>query len=105
MSAVAADEWADWSLLPLSSEAEEEGKMTVELEREQEEDGKWGSVLRISLVDGKGVRMMIRQITWVFHDLDEESVIEVGVFVAKPTVDDIEELKVDFEGFEIVYRE
>jgi regulation of enolase protein 1 (concanavalin A-like superfamily) len=38
MSVVAADEWADWSLLPLSKEDEAKGSMTVAFERE-EEDG------------------------------------------------------------------
>jgi len=41
MSVVAADQWADWSLLPLSRESEEQGSMTVEFEREKEEDGSW----------------------------------------------------------------
>jgi regulation of enolase protein 1 (concanavalin A-like superfamily) len=41
MSVVAADEWADWSLLPLGKEDEEKGSMTVEFEREKEEDGSW----------------------------------------------------------------
>lgn len=34
MSVVAADKWADWSLLPPSSADEQAGKVTVEVERE-----------------------------------------------------------------------
>lgn len=103
MSVVAADEWADWSLLPLSSEDERDGKMTVEMEREKE-DGAFNSVLRISLVDEKGVKMPIREVTWAFHDLNEDDEMVVGVYAAKPTKDDAEELLVNFEGFEIEYR-
>jgi regulation of enolase protein 1 (concanavalin A-like superfamily) len=104
MSVVAADEWADWSLLPLSAEDERAGKMTVEMEREQE-DGEWNSVLRVSLVDEKGNKMPIREVTWAFHDLDEGDEMMVGVYAAKPTKDAREELPVKFEGFAIEYRE
>jgi hypothetical protein len=37
--------------------------MTVEVEREQEEDGSWGSVLKIFLMDEEEGRMPIREIT------------------------------------------
>jgi regulation of enolase protein 1 (concanavalin A-like superfamily) len=104
MSVVAADEWADWSLLPLSAEDERAGKMTVVMERELE-GGVWNSVLRVSLVDEKGNKMPIREVTWAFHDLDETDEMVVGVYAAKPTKDDREELLVSFEGFEIEYRE
>lgn len=103
MSVVAADEWADWSLLPLSPEDEEAGKMTVEMEREIE-DGVFNSVLRISLVDGKGGKTPIREVTWAFHDLDENDELLVGIYAAKPTKDDTEGLVVNFEGFKIEYR-
>lgn len=104
MSAVAADLWADWSLLPLSSAAEKEGKMTVAVEREQEEDGSWGSVLKVSLVGEDGGQTPIREVTWAFHDLDEEQEMWVGMAVAKPTVGEDEELFVNFKGFEIEVR-
>ena len=104
MSVVAADEWADWSLLPLSEEDERAGKMTVEMEREQE-DGEWNSVLRVSLVDGEGNKMPIREVTWAFHDLDESDEMLVGVYAAKPTKDAREDLLVEFEGFAIEYRQ
>jgi regulation of enolase protein 1 (concanavalin A-like superfamily) len=104
MSVVAADEWADWSLSPLSSEHDRAGNMTVEMERERE-DGVWGSVLRISLVDEKRDKMPIREVTWAFHDLDDDDEILVGAYAAKPTKDERNELLVDFEKFEIEYRE
>ena len=104
MSVVAADEWADWSLLPLSAEDESAGKMTVVMERELE-DGKWNSVLRVSLVDDKGDKMPIREVTWAFHDVEEGDEMTIGVYAAKPTKDDRDELVVNFEGFEIEYRE
>jgi uncharacterized protein len=105
MSVVAADEWADWSLLPLSGADEVAGRMTVEVEREREEDGSWGSVLRICLVDGERGRMLIREITWAFHDLDEREEMWVGVFAAKPTRDERDELVVTIEKFEIETRD
>lgn len=103
MSVVAADLWADWSLLPLSAEGEKEGRMSVVVEREQEEGG-WSSVLKISLV-GKEGATPIREVTWAFHDLDEGAEMWVGMAVAKPTVGEEEELVVRFEGFEIEMRD
>ena len=105
MSVVAADLWADWSLLPLSAADEEAGKMTVDMEREQEEDGSWGSVLRISLVGEGGEKMPIREVTWAFHDVDESVEMWVGMMAAKPTKDKREELVVTLEGFAIQSRD
>jgi hypothetical protein len=62
-------------------------------------------VLRISLVDEKRDRMPIREVTWAFHDLDDDDETPVGVYAAKPTKDERNELLVDFEKFEIEYRE
>jgi hypothetical protein len=76
----------------------------VEMERERE-DGVWGSVLRISLIDEKGDKMPIREVTWAFHNLDEDDEILVGVYAAKPTKDERNELLVNFEGFELEYRD
>jgi regulation of enolase protein 1 (concanavalin A-like superfamily) len=106
MSVVAASEWADWSLLPLNSADEKAGKMTVEVEREQEKGGEWGSVLKIYLLDGEGSsKMPIREITWVFHGLDEREEMWVGVFAAKPTSDERGELVVRLEEFDIEERD
>jgi regulation of enolase protein 1 (concanavalin A-like superfamily) len=103
MNVVVADKWADWSLVPLSAEGEQGGKVTVKIEREQKGD-EWGSDLRISLVNKEGARMPIREVTWAFHDLDEDGEMTVGVYAAKPTKDERSELVVNFEGFEIEYR-
>jgi len=103
MSVVAADLWADWSLLPLSAEDEEKGRMSVVVERD-EEAGSWGSVLRVLLV-GKDGRTPIREVTWAFHDLDEGQEMWVGMAVAKPTVSEKDELVVSFECFEVELRD
>lgn len=105
MSVVAADRWADWSLLPLEAgEDEKEGKMTVVVEREREEDGEFGSVLRVLKVGRDGKRTPIREVTWAFHDADEEAEMWVGMFGAKPTESEVEELVVRLEGFEVERR-
>jgi hypothetical protein len=88
----------------LSPARELEGKVTVEMARGKEEDG-LGSVLRIWLVDENGAKIEIREVPWVFHDLDEDGEMSVGMYVAKPTKDDEKELLVDFEDFEIQYRD
>ncbi|CAG8974212.1 hypothetical protein HYALB_00007375 [Hymenoscyphus albidus] len=104
-STVATDLFSDWSLVPLDPEDEREGRMTVEVEREQEEDGRFGSVLRVLLVgrDGKGVP--VREVTWAFYDVDEEEEMWVGMLAAKPTQGGAEELEVRLEGFEIKLRD
>lgn len=103
MSVVAADLWAGWSLLRLGEKDEEEGRMGVIVERKEEKNG-WGSVSRISLVGRDGKLTPNSEVTWAFHDLDEEPEMWVGVAVAKPTVGEKEELVVRFEGFEIETR-
>lgn len=101
MSVVAADEWADWSLVPLSGANALQGQVTVEIEREREADGKFGSVLRVLMVEDGGESTPVREITWAFHGVDEEEEMWVGVFAAKPTKSKVKELLVRFEGFEI----
>lgn len=103
MSVVAADLWADWSLSSLSAKDEKEGRMSVLIEREEEEGG-WGSVLKVSLV-GKDGAAPITEVTWAFHDLDEGEEMWVGMTVAKPTIGEKHELVVRFEGFEIEIRD
>ncbi|KAF4612835.1 hypothetical protein G7Y89_g15537 [Cudoniella acicularis] len=104
MSAVAATESADWSLLPLSAEDEAAGKMTVEIERDQE-DGTWGNTLRILYAAAGGEKIAIRELPWAFYDLDESEEMWVGMFAAKPTVDENKELVVNFEGFAVEKRD
>lgn len=104
MSVVAADEWADWSLLPMPEVNETQGRMTVEMEREVE-NGRYGSVLRVLLVSNQGDKMPIREITWAFHDLDEDEEMWVGIYAAKPTKDGRQELEVKLEEFVIEIRD
>jgi uncharacterized protein len=105
MSVVAADEWADWSLLPLSTKGEERsGSVSVEFEREQEEDGSWGSVLRVLQVGRFGVKTPIREVTWAFWDVDESQDLEIGMYAAKPIKDERESLAVEFEDFAVEVR-
>ncbi|EHL03079.1 hypothetical protein M7I_1054 [Glarea lozoyensis 74030] len=81
MSTVTTDLWSDWSLLPLDPEDEREKRVTVEVEREKESDGSWGSVLRVSVV-GRGGKVPVREVTWAFWDVDEEGEILCGVKLA-----------------------
>jgi len=102
MSVVAADEWADWSLVPLGLEDAKHGRVTVEVEREREADGKLGSVLRVFMVVNgeREKRIVVREVTWAFHDVDEDAKMWVGAFAAKPT-EDGGDLEVQFKGFSI----
>ncbi|TVY56883.1 Uncharacterized protein LCER1_G003079 [Lachnellula cervina] len=105
MSVVAADEWADWSLLSLATRGEERnGSVTVEFEREQEEDGSWGSVLRVLLVGRFGVKTPIREISWAFWDVDESEELWIGMYAAKPISDIRDTLAVQFEDFVVEAR-
>jgi hypothetical protein len=54
MCVEATDEWANWSLVPLVAAGARQGQVTVEMEREREEDRKLGSVLRVPVVDDSG---------------------------------------------------
>ncbi|KAI9742616.1 MAG: hypothetical protein M1818_003757 [Claussenomyces sp. TS43310] len=103
-STVAADAWADWSLTPLTGANEAAGRVTVEFEREEEEDGTFGSVLRVWLVGEGGDKTPIREVTWAFHDLHEDEEMWVGIYGARPTKDERDTLEVKLEGFEIDFR-
>ncbi|KAH8674761.1 hypothetical protein BGZ60DRAFT_484502 [Tricladium varicosporioides] len=101
MSVVATDEWADWSMQPLSPEDDAAGKTTVIMERMKNDDGSYGPVLMISMLSGNGEQKIIREVCWAFHDLDESEEMWVGMYTARPTKDDREGLVVDFTGFTI----
>jgi len=72
ISTVAADRWADWSLLPLPSGGQ---AATVEMERAAD-DSLW-----IYLIEGVK-RTPIREVTWVFENEDAECWI--GAYAARP---------------------
>ncbi|TVY36787.1 Uncharacterized protein LSUB1_G004138 [Lachnellula subtilissima] len=83
MSVVAADEWADWSLLSLATRGEERnGSVTVEF----------------------GVKTPIREISWAFWDVDESEELWIGMYAAKPISDARDTLAVHFEDFVVDVR-
>lgn len=83
LSAVAKDNWADWSLLPVPSGG---GAATLEMVREAD-DSLW-----IYLVEGVQ-KSPIREITWIFQENVQEC--WVGVYAARPGTEG-GELKVNF---------
>lgn len=90
VSTVAADRWADWSLLPLANE--EGSSVTVEMAKEKD-----GS-LWVYVIEGVK-RKPIREVTWVFEEFKQEGEGErecwVGAYAAKPSKDG-EGLEVNF---------
>jgi regulation of enolase protein 1 (concanavalin A-like superfamily) len=110
---VAASRWSDWSLVPTPVT----GKVTIQVEREVDENGEKTSSLWVYLVDPlTGKKSGIREITWWFrHDIAEkessdESVVAdvllVGLYAARPKTPEgpgreHEELEVTFEDFEV----
>jgi len=93
LSTVAACEWADWSLLPLSSNS-----VTIEVQREPVDKaaGK-GSSLWVYMLDGE-TRTAVREVTWAF---EFEGEMQVGLYAARPTKaeDDHGDILVQFERF------
>ncbi len=86
---MAADNWADWSLVDIDSD-----EVTVEFARES-------SSLWVYLVEGGGTRRPVREVTWAFVGAGEGEECWVGVYAAKPTVesgDAGEGLEVRFSG-------
>jgi regulation of enolase protein 1 (concanavalin A-like superfamily) len=108
---VAADRWADWSLLQVGIK---QGKMvTLEMERDAKADTLW-----VYVIDGKR-RHPIREVTWILSEPDVQA--WVGVYAASPKPPDREaspkqdreaspkpdreELEVKFEGWELEITE
>jgi regulation of enolase protein 1 (concanavalin A-like superfamily) len=91
---VAADRWADWSLLQVGIK---DGKrVTLEMERDAEADTLW-----VYVIDGKR-RHPIREVTWILSEPDVQA--WVGVYAASPKPDG-KELEVKFEGWELEIME
>lgn len=102
MSVVATNEWSDWSLLPLTGADAEEGKVTIEVERDTKVNGELGPVLRILVNSSDGGRVPIREVTWGFWGASKDSEeMWVGAFAAKPTPDERQEFEVQFSEFAI----
>lgn len=77
LSTVAARDWADWSLLPLSSKS-----VTIEVEREPVDAAKGtGSSIWVYMIDGR-TRVAVREVTWAF---EIEGDMKVGLYAARPT--------------------
>ena len=99
VSTVAADAWADWSLV---SAPIHEGGVTLEIERKEKDDTLW-----IYVIDGQ-TKVPIREVTWVLSEPDAE-VCWVGVYAATPTIggpdDESKPLNVKFEGWELEVTE
>ncbi|KAK5710611.1 hypothetical protein LTR17_018786 [Elasticomyces elasticus] len=75
---VGMDRFSDWSLAPMP----EGDQRTATFEAVKDGTTLWICVI----VDGK--RQALREIEWAFIDLGEEEVIRVGVYAAKPTLDE-----------------
>ena len=101
VSTVAADRWADWSLLPLSHSGS--GNMvTIEIAREEKGDT-LGPALWIYVIEGVE-RRPIREVSWFFEDADGGPEAWIGLYAAKPNPDTIpghekDELDVMFTHF------
>ena len=100
---VARDEWADWSLYPNGIVDVDGGRQGVEIliERAEKDDTFW-----VFVVGEGGVKLPIREVTWVLSEKPGEREVWVGVYAATPNpAKEGEELEVLFEGLEYGFRE
>lgn len=99
LSAVARDEWADWSLASLPAHAVSGGdktaKITLELRRHE-------NALMILLVDGQQ-ETLVREVQWVFCDERADVECLLGIYAARPDAKGLAkgDLEVQFEKLEI----
>lgn len=95
VSTVAADAWADWSLVQAGIH---DGTVTLEMERRVKDDTLW-----IYVIDGQK-KIPIREVTWALSQPGAE-ICWVGVYAATPTTVGVEaldkSLNVKFEGWEL----
>lgn len=75
VSVVAKDQWSDWSLRPILAEATNNATIEFEIV----DDGS----LWVWLVDSKGNKLALREVTW-WISLAPSTEVWVGVYVAKP---------------------
>lgn len=100
---VATDNWSDTSLAPVPGAGDDYvkgGKVSAALEVEREVvDGKKTSNLLVYNVDPTWRRQLVRVITWVFEEDNEE--LLVGIYAARPksVIDGNEDLVVNFRDF------
>ncbi|KAG8905706.1 hypothetical protein FRC01_008264 [Tulasnella sp. 417] len=92
---------SDWGLVPLSAT-----KVTIRVERE-EDGGKSGPSLWVYMLDDKGEKHAVREVTWAFENASEGAALQVGIYACRPThqgnpEEDKEELIVHFTDFDLV---
>ncbi|KAF3925320.1 hypothetical protein ABW20_dc0108462 [Dactylellina cionopaga] len=106
---VCCDQWADWSVTPLT-EATDCPTATIEVERSNDELGK---SLWIYLVKGEK-RIPLREVNWIFAEEEEteegkmEAWVDVSAYAARPLKKEgkeDEELVVKFWDFKVEWRE
>ncbi|KAF2097993.1 hypothetical protein NA57DRAFT_76792 [Rhizodiscina lignyota] len=107
ISTVCCDNYADWSVLPVAATSTNLSEVTLELQREQDKNGKSLWLYQI-LPDGSGSekKVPLREVAWMFA-LDDEYSIGVGAYAARPaTKDDVASLgkrdgvlEVDVKGY------
>jgi uncharacterized protein len=99
VSTVAADAWADWSLVQAGIR---DGEVTVEMERKAKDDTLW-----IYVIDGQN-KIPIREVTWALSEPGTD-ICWIGVYAATPTIAGEEtadhSLKVKFEGWQLETRD
>ena len=99
MGVVGCDRWSDWSLSDIPGDGNS-GVLEVSMEREVDgETGERGTSLWVYVSRPGGERKPVREVAWGFES--EEGEVEVGVYAAKPTVEEGRELEVEFRGLEI----
>lgn len=101
VSTVAADSWADWSLVQTGIH---DGSVTLEMERNVKDDTLW-----IYIIDGER-KVPVREVTWALSEPGNE-ICWIGVYAATPTIsveggplNTSEPLHVMFEGWELEVR-
>jgi regulation of enolase protein 1 (concanavalin A-like superfamily) len=99
VSTVAADAWADWSLVQAGIH---DGEVTIEMERKAKDDTLW-----IYVIDGQN-KIPIREVTWALSEPGTD-VCWIGVYAATPTTAREgtvnNSLNVKFEGWELETRD
>ncbi|KAF2706385.1 hypothetical protein K504DRAFT_459678 [Pleomassaria siparia CBS 279.74] len=102
---VGCENWADWSIVPLTPFAGNDGRptMTVEAKREKDVLGKSMWIYQVVYdAEGKEIdRKPLRELTWVFSD-EEGWSVGVGGYVARPNAAGDGVLEAEFEkGVEV----
>lgn len=105
LSTVASDNWADWSVAPVSKPTEVQHgkhKVSILVQKEQDENGfSWW----VYNIDGCE-KVPMREICWVAADqMAGGWQLEVSAVVARPSKDTSDFLVARFEDFHVVWAE